>query len=131
ELDMDRRHCPAQGSDKRRQQQRGGQQSMACCGGSARQAGGRDKGDCEDDGHANRGVEKEHHRDPLLVFLINSTIRSSSSSVTRLPSPPSSAATTLAFEPSKNVSTRCFNAERRAEGRGTAGSETTRSACYS
>ena len=50
----------------------------------------------------------------------SSAMRSSSSSDTRV-SPPSSAATAFALEPSKNVSTRCFSAERRAECRGTVG----------
>ena len=48
-------------------------------------------------------------------------MRARSSSETRDASPPSSAATALVVEPSKNVSTRCFSADRRAECRGTVG----------
>ena len=61
------------------------------------------------------------HRGSLRAFSTSAAMRSRSSSDSRLPSPPSSAATTLAFDPSKNVSTRCLSAERRAEWRGTVG----------
>ena len=45
------------------------------------------------------------------AFAISSAIRSSSGSVSRAPSPPSSAATVFSAEPSKNVSTRCLSAD--------------------
>ena len=62
------------------------------------------------------------HRDPSFrAFSINSLIRSRSSSDRRDASPPSTAATTCSAEPSKKVSTRCFNADLRAAWRGTAG----------
>src|SRR5256884_6076324 len=47
--------------------------------------------------------------------------RSSSSEEMRETSPPSRAATAFSVEPSKNVSTRCRSAERRATSRGTQG----------
>ena len=48
-------------------------------------------------------------------------IRSSSGSVRSLASPPSNAATACSADPSKNVSTRCRNADRRAARRGVTG----------
>ena len=57
----------------------------------------------------------------LLASFTSWAMRSRSASDTRAASPPSSAATALALEPSKNVSTRCFSADLRAECRGTVG----------
>ena len=48
-----------------------------------------------------------------LARSMSCAIRSSSSSESRSPSRPTSASTTFSGEPSKNVSTRCFTAERR------------------
>src|SRR5438034_9644284 len=87
------------------------------------------RGRGERDEHDDRGL----HRDPPLsglsdvvfrAFAISPAIRSSSDSVKRAPSPPSSAATVFSAEPSKKVSTRCFNADFRAVCRGTAATYT-------
>ena len=75
----------------------------------------------EHQGRPDQRVCKGRHRGSLRAVLTRSAMRSRSSSDSRLPSPPSRAATTLAFEPSKKVSTRCFRADFRAEWRGTIG----------
>src|SRR5688500_762243 len=84
----------------------------------------------EDDGGADCEAEKHgHDLSPLALrasssmraFLTSSSMRASSSSDTREASPPRRAATAFVVDPSKNVSTRCFRADRRAECLGTVG----------
>src|SRR5918998_6042783 len=88
----------------------------------------------ENDGRAERAVEQKGHpclveeahyspslsrflpfdfatRSASLAFVTISSMRFSSSSVRRAPSPPRRAPTTFSAEPSKNVSTRCFSAD--------------------
>ena len=69
-----------------------------------------------------RRVDREDHRFvSFFAFATSAAIRSSSSSDSRAASPPRSAPTTFSVEPSKNVSTRCRSAERRAVWRASAG----------
>ena len=72
-------------------------------------------------GEPGLGVDQKTHRGSPRAALTRSVIRLNSSSETCEASPPSSAATALAVDPSKKVSTRCFRAVRRAACRGTVG----------
>lgn len=74
--------------------------------------------------HHNRRAQSEvegNHRPAFLAAAISSAMRSRSSSESRDPSLPSSVVTTLAWEPSKKVSTRWLSADLRAVWRGTVG----------
>src|SRR5439155_14251556 len=88
------------------------------------QGGGRERDD-DDDRRLERTFEQQAHRahrEPSFRALATrSATRFSSSSVSRVPSPPRSAATTLAVDPSKNVLTRWRRADFRAAWRATAG----------
>lgn len=103
-------------------EERGGQEPVTERGALAAQHRAGGDRDGEDHRHLQRRFEQQRHRDPSLrAFSISPARRSSSSSESRAPSPPSSALTAFSVEPSKKVSTRWRSAERRAAWRGTAG----------
>jgi len=92
----------------------------------------RDAGDHagqQDDGYGERAFDNPRcHRElPFFAFATNRPMRSSSSSDSRLVSPPSNALTTFSTEPLKNVSIKCRRADLRAASGGTVGSNTYRS----
>ena len=113
--DRAKRHGQRRGAERRGQQRVPERWRLPTQGGVA------DQSDEQHDRSTKRDFDHGGHDASSRARRTSASMRSSSSGVSWPTSVPSSAATTFARDPSKNVSTRCRSADRRAECRGTVG----------